>query len=125
MGSLIEESLIPAWGEAMPAGYEDEVVLPWRFTQHEDEQALATKLIGLDAQGRRCWIRHDHTAVAVGFDMRELPIARPIAHERRTAWRLRSGQWLLCVNRVERLDSARPRVENRPVVITREEDLGL
>lgn len=125
MGSLIMESLIPAWGEAMPAGYENEVVLPWRFTQHEDEEALATKLIGLDAHGRRCWIRHDHTALAEGFDAEELPIARPIAHERRTAWRLRSGQWLLCVDRVERLDSARPRVENRAAVITREEDLGL
>jgi hypothetical protein len=113
------------WQQAVPDGFEHEVVPPWTFRQHEDEEALATKLIGLDRQGRRCWIRHDHTAVAEGFDIDEMPVARPVAHERRTAWRLRSGQWLLCLDRVERLDSCRPRVLNHPAVLTREEDLGL
>jgi hypothetical protein len=63
------------WQQAVPDGFEHEVVPPWTFRQHEDEEALATKLIGLD--------------------------------------------------RVERLDSCRPRVQNHPAVLTREEDLGL
>ncbi|MDZ5461354.1 hypothetical protein [Azohydromonas lata] len=113
------------WCQAVPDGFENEVVPPWTLRRHEDEEALATKLVGLDAHGRRCWIRHDHTAVAEGFDEEELPTARPTTHERRTAWRLRCGQWLLCVDRIERLDSCRPRVQNLPAVLRREEDLGL
>lgn len=109
----------------MPEGYERQVVQPWTFRQHEDEEALATKLIGLDENGRRCWIRHDYTRVAEGFDIDELPVDAPMAHERRTAWRLRSGHWLVQVDRIERLDTCRPRVENRPAVLMREEDLGL
>jgi hypothetical protein len=113
------------WNGQLPVGFEEEVVMPWTFRRYEDEEALAIKLIGLDTEGRRCWIRHDHTAVDERFDIDELPVDVPVGYERRIAWRLRSGRWLLQVDRIERLESCTPRVDNRPVVVVREEELGL
>ncbi len=114
-----------AWIREVPAGYERDIVPPWSFRRYEDEEALAVKLIGVDAEGRRCWIRHDHTAVVERFDIDELPVDVLVGHERRTAWRLRSGRWLLQVDRIERLESCTPRVDNQPAVVVREEELGL
>ncbi|WP_298233962.1 hypothetical protein [uncultured Azohydromonas sp.] len=114
-----------AWHRTVPSCFEGLVVWPRAFRQHEDEEALAIKLVGVDSEGRRCWIRHDHTAVAEGFDIDEQPIDVLLGHERRTAWRLRSGYWLLQVDRIERLESCAPRVVNQPVLVVREEELGL
>lgn len=113
------------WDGPLPAGYEQEVVEPWTFRRYEDEEALAIKLIGLDSEGRRCWIRHDHTAVDERFDIDEFPVSVPVGYERRMAWRLRSGRWLLQVDRIDRLESCKPQVDNQPVVVVREEELGL
>lgn len=113
------------WFRALPAGYEGQVVAPWSFHCHEDEEALASKLVGLDAEGRRCWVRHDHTAVDERFDIDEQPVTVLLGHERRMAWRLRSGRWLLQVDRIERLESCAPRVVNQPPVVVEERSLGL
>lgn len=116
---------LDAWHRAVPRAYARRVVPPCAFRRHDDDEALATKLIGVDRQGRRCWIRHDHTAVAEAFDIDEFPVTVLLGHERRTAWRLRSGRWLLQVDRIERLASCAPRVVNEPARLVREEELGL
>lgn len=114
-----------AWRRAVPRRYEGQVVRPRAFRLHEDEEALATKLIGVDEGDRRCWVQHDHTLVEERFDIDELPLEVVVRHERRSAFRLHSGRWLLQVDRIERLDSCSPRVVNQPAVVVEEAALGL
>jgi hypothetical protein len=113
-----------AWRQGLPALFTTLVVPPQRFATHVDADACASKLSGFDEAGRRCFVRHDHTAVVEGFDVDEFPLEVAVHHERRTAWRLWSGQWLLSVDRIERLDSCRPRVINETFVAA-EAQLGL
>jgi hypothetical protein len=112
------------WRRGLPALFAALVVPPQRFAAHVDEGACARKLNGFDDAGRRCFVRHDHTAVIDTFDIDELPLEIAVRHERRTAWRLWSGQWLLSVDRIDRLDSCRPRVVNETFVAP-ETQLGL
>lgn len=112
------------WREGLPSLFAEMVVPPRRFVSHADEDARARKLNGFDELGRRCYVRHDHTAVIERFDAEEFPLEVIVGHERRTAWRLRSGQWLMNVDRVERLDTCRPRVVNESFVAA-ETQLGL
>lgn len=114
----------PRWRHGLPALFAALVVPPQRFAAHVDEEACASKLNGFDDRGRRCYVRHDHTAIREAFDADELPLQVAVRHERRTAWRLWSGEWLLSVDRIERLDSCRPRVVNETYVAP-EAQLGL
>lgn len=115
----------PPWRQGLPRQYTALVVPPQRFAAHVDDDACARKLNGFDGAGRRCFVRHDHTAVVDAFDIDELPLSVALRHERRTAWRLLSGQWLMSVDRIERLDSCKPRVVNETFVASFEAHLGL
>ena len=81
----------PPWRQGLPRQYTALVVPPQRFAAHVDDDACARKLNGFDGAGRRCFVRHDHTAVVDAFDIDELPLSVALRHERRTAWRLLSG----------------------------------
>ncbi|NML16146.1 hypothetical protein [Azohydromonas caseinilytica] len=59
------------------------------------------------------------------FDIAECPVAVLLGHERRMAWGLRSGQWLLQVDRIERMESCAPRVVNLAPVVVEDRSLGL
>lgn len=118
-------STAPAWRQGLPRQYMALVVQPQRFATHVDEEACARKLNGFDDAGRRCFVRHDHTAIVDGFDIDELPLLVAVQHERRTAWRLLSGQWLMSVDRIARLDSCRPEVLNETYITAVEAQLGL
>lgn len=113
------------WSQGLPGTYRAAVVVPARFDTHLDETACARKLNGFDAGGRRCFVRHDHTACVDTFDIDEFPLTVAVRHERRTAWRLQSGQWLMSVDRIERLDSCAPRVVNETWLAATEAQLGL
>lgn len=115
----------PPWRHGLPRLFDTLVVPPRRFSTHVDEASCASKLNGFDLEGRRCFVRHDHTAVIDAFDIDELPLEIAVRHERRTAWRLWSGQWLMTVDRIERLDTCSPRVVNETVVASAEAQLGL
>jgi len=115
----------PRWRLGLPADYAALVVPPWLFDHQVDDDASARKLSGFDERGRRCFVRHDHTAVIDAFDIDEFPLQVAMCHVRRTAWRLRSGQWLLSVDRIDRLDSCKPRVVNQLQLADAEAQLGL
>ncbi len=114
-----------AWQQGLPQDCMGLVVPPQRMVAHVDEDACARKLNGYDAAGRRCFVRHDHTLVVQGFDIDEFPLAVALQHERRTAWRLLSGAWLMSVDRIDRLDSCKPRVGNEVFSVASEALLGL
>jgi hypothetical protein len=99
-----------AWLEELPASFSALVVAPLRYETHVDEAAHARKLVGLDADGRRCFLRHTHTVTEDRFDIDEFPLEVAVLRERRIAWRLRSGRWLHVLDRMDRLDSCRPRI---------------
>jgi len=115
----------PPWQQGLPMDHQAQVVPPLHLETHVDDDACARKLNGFDAAGRRCFVRHDHTLVVQAFDIDEFPLAVALQHERRTAWRLQSGPWLLSVDRIDRLDSCRPRVANQMFSIATEAQLGL
>lgn len=113
------------WRRGLPAMYAARVVAPQRFAEHVDDAACACKLNGYDHGGRRCFVRHDHTATIDTFDIDELPLEVAVRHERRTAWRLADGRWLLSVDCIDRLDSCKPSVVNRLQIAADESMLGL
>lgn len=115
----------PAWQQGLPALFATLVVPPLHFAEHVDTEACASKLNGFDQAGRRCYVRHDHTTVLDAFDIDECPLEVAVQHERRTAWRLQCGQWLLSVDRIDGLDSCKPRVRNQLQVTAGETQLGL
>ncbi|MFT3956393.1 MAG: hypothetical protein QM722_19025 [Piscinibacter sp.] len=118
------DSTAAAWRQGLPSDCMAMVVPPRRFAAHVDEEACARKLNGFDDAGRRCYVQHDHTAFVEAFDVDEFPLEVAVHHERRTAWRLWSGEWLMSVDRIERLDSCKPRVVNQTFVAA-EAQLGL
>lgn len=101
------------WLDELPLDYSGEVVPPLTYEQHEDEASYARMVIGRDAEGRRCYMRHTHTLTEDRFDIDEFPIEVAVQRERLIAWRLRSGQWLRVVDRMDRLDSCRPRLHRQ------------
>lgn len=112
------------WRQGLPRHHTHLVVVPLHYSSHADEEACASKLNGFDAQGQRCFVRHDHTAVVAHFDIDECLHEVPVQHERRSAWRLHDGRWLHTLDRVLRLDSCVPAVQNHLVLVTSEQQLG-
>jgi hypothetical protein len=114
MSNLLELAALPEeyafWIDDLPADYDAVVIAPWRFETHVDEVAHARKVVGLDEQGQRCYVRHTHTVTVERFDIEEYPLEVPVLRERRVAWRLSDGRWLSLSERAERLDSCRPRL---------------
>ncbi|MEY8878401.1 MAG: hypothetical protein AB9M60_17970 [Leptothrix sp. (in: b-proteobacteria)] len=113
------------WSLDLPQHFSAFIVAPQRFESHVDEAACARKVVGLDGAGRRCYIQHLHTEIEQRFDIDEFPLEVATGRERRIAWRLRSGRWLLQVERIDRLESCRPRRVCGPAVVVREVELGL
>lgn len=116
---------VDAWQEELPASFSTLVVVPLRYETHIDEAAHARKLVGLDADGRRCFLHHTHTVTQDRFDIDEFPLEVAVLHERRIAWRLRSGRWLQLLDRMDQLDSCRPRIIRAVPTMVPESLLGL
>ncbi len=98
------------WLDELPVDFAGQVVVPIRYEAHEDGLAHARMVVGLDAQGQRCYLRHTHTVTEDRFDIDEFPLEVAVLRERRIAWRLQDGQWLSVLDRMDRLDSCRPRM---------------
>jgi hypothetical protein len=112
------------WLDELPLDYGALVIAPRRFESHTDEAAYARLVVGLDAEGRRCYLKHLHTEVEERFDIDEFPLEVAVGRERRIAWKLSNGRWLLQVDRLDRLDSCRPRLDHSPPVQVHESELG-
>lgn len=97
------------WLEELPPDYEAQAIAPCRFEIHDDADAHARMVVGVDADGARCYMRHHHTVMAQRFDIDEWPLHVPLWQERRVAWRLLDGGWLHHSERTERLDGCQPR----------------
>lgn len=97
------------WLEELPEAYEAQAIAPSHFEIHDDADAHARMVVGVDADGERCYVRHSHTVMAQRFDIDEWPLHVPLWQERRTAWRLLDGAWLHHHQRTERLDGCQPR----------------
>lgn len=113
------------WLDELQPRYAVEVIAPVRLRLHRDAQAHASKLVGFDAEGRRCYVRQLHTATAERFDIDEFPVEVALFRQRYIAWLLRDGRWLLHSDRLERLESCRPRRVECPVRVVAEAELGL
>lgn len=113
------------WWEELPDPLSTQVIPPMRFVRHVDAMAHASKIVGFDAHAQRCYVRHLHTQVEERFDIDEFPLEVAIGRERRIAWRLLDGRWLLQVDRIDRLDRCHPRLEHTAPVLVQEADLGL
>jgi hypothetical protein len=99
----------PDWQTHLPAEFAALAIPPHRFESHDDEAALARKVVGLDVQGRRCFLLHTHTVTEDRFDIDEFPLEVPVLHACQIAWRLASGEWLSIGEQLDRLESCRPR----------------
>lgn len=102
-----------AWLDELPRDFDGQAIMPLRYEVHEDRAAHARLLVGLDAQGIRCYVRHTHTVTEDRFDIDEFPLEVAVLRERRIAWRLGTGQWLRVVERMDRLESCRPRLQRQ------------
>ena len=78
------------WLDDLPPSFNRLVVPPLRFETHVDHDAHALKVVGLDARGSRCYIRHTHTMTEDRFDIDEFPLEVAVLRERHMAWRLAS-----------------------------------
>lgn len=112
------------WLEELPDLFCSQVIAPTRFVRHVDDMAHASKVVGLDAHAQRCYVRHLHTQVEERFDIDEFPLQVAVRRERRIAWRLLDGRWLLQVDRIDRLDRCRPHLEHADPVLVPEAALG-
>jgi len=109
--TVAEAAIDPlAWLDELPPAFASQVVPPVRYESHEDGPAHARMVLGLDAQGQRCYLRHTHTVTEDCFDIDEFPLEVAVLRERRIAWRLSDGQWLTLLDRMDRLESCHPRL---------------
>lgn len=114
------------WRDDLPEGFSARVVEPRRFVVHVDALSRSRKTVGLDVQGRRCYVRHLRVEVDERFDIDEFPVEVPRRRELRVAWRLADDtRWLLQVTSTDRLESCQPRHAHRAPVVLDEPELGL
>ena len=83
-----------AWDDYLPAEYKGSVAMPVRYELQEEPSSDASKLIGFDPLGRRCYYTHRFAMTEPGFDADEFPIEVTVYRERVVAWRLGVNHWL-------------------------------
>lgn len=83
-----------AWDDFLPDEYKGRVAMPVRYEQYEDQAAHASKLIGFDPVGQRCYYTHQFSLNEPAFDADELPLEITVYRERVVAWRLGRDRWL-------------------------------
>ena len=102
--------MIMPWSAELPENYRAEAIVPVRIERHEEASARASKEVGFDGAGSRCYYRHEFTLTEDRFDADEFPIQVDVYWERVVAWRLASGRWLRVKTWADRLDQCSKRV---------------
>jgi len=108
----------------LPEPYRDRVVAPARLEHHIDASANASKTLGFDHHGLRCYYRHAFTLTEERFDSEEFPVQIGVYQETVMAWRLKNGKWLKVKESADQLDHCRKRVFMHPPEITDEAELA-
>ena len=85
-----------------PANWPIPLCRPVRIESHRDAPAHASKDLGFDEEGRRCYYRHAFTLYEDRFDAVEWPEQVAVYRETLEAWRLIDGRWLSRRSRCER-----------------------
>jgi hypothetical protein len=92
------------WNADLPGDYHRQAIAPVSFERHVDTFAHASKELGFDDAGERCFYRHEFTLTEDRFDAEEFPVEVGVYWERVIAWRLVSGLWLKLKIWADRLD---------------------
>jgi hypothetical protein len=112
-------------GNQPPEKYRNLVVAPIRIEHHIDASAQASKTLGFDRQGLRCYYRHAFTLTEERFDAEEFPVQVNVYRETVLAWRLGNGKWLKVKEWADRLDHCSNRIFVQEPVVTEEAELAL
>lgn len=78
--------------------------MPVRYERHEEPSAHASKVIGFDPIGRRCYYAHQFQINEQAFDIDEIPLECAVYRERVVAWRLGEDRWLKLKTYDDRID---------------------
>ena len=108
----------------LPASYRHQVVTPTRIEHHIDTSAYASKTLGFDHHGVRCYYRHAFTITEERFDSEEFPVEIGVYQETVLAWRLNDGKWLKVKESADQLEHCQKRVFLHPPEITDESQLA-
>ncbi|BBA37331.1 hypothetical protein sS8_5414 [Methylocaldum marinum] len=92
------------WNAELPEDYSGQAVVPVTIQRRVDDFAHASKEVGFDDLGARCFYRHEFTLTEDRFDADEFPIEVGVYWERVIAWRLTGGKWLKLKVWSDRLD---------------------
>jgi len=112
-------------GNHPPEKYRNLVVPPARIEHHIDDSARASKTLGFDRHGLRCYYRHAFTLTEERFDSEEFPLQVSVYRETVLAWRLDNGKWLKLKEWADQLDHCRNRVFVQGPMIAEEAELAL
>jgi hypothetical protein len=92
------------WRKLIPSGYYYLAVKPIHFELHDEPSLSAKKIIGFDANHRKCFYMHTFTLSEERFDIDEFPILLDVYQEYVLAWRLLDGQWIKIKSYADQLD---------------------
>jgi hypothetical protein len=112
------------WNADLPDDYHEHTIAPVSFERHVDAFAHASKDVGFDQAGKRCFYRHEFTVTEERFDAEEFPLVIGVYWERVSAWRLAGGQWLRLKTWADRLDQCPKRFFTQAPEIVEEDQLG-
>lgn len=96
----------PAWTDKLPSKWRPMIVAPLVFHCHTEYEITASRTLGEDEDGRRCYYAHDYLLVGERSDDGE-DFYRAVDYgEKVCAWRLRDERWLIYREVITRDDVA-------------------
>lgn len=98
----------------LPQTEQPRVIAAQRFERHDEPSLQATKILGFDATGAKCFYYHTFVLSEEGFDSDEFPLRIDVYYERVIAWRLKEGGWLKTTTVSDQLDVCTPRFKTQP-----------
>jgi hypothetical protein len=112
------------WAEQLKGEVARLVEAPVRFERHEDRSVPASKVIGYDARGERCYYRHQYVMREERFDEDDLPMRVETWHEEVTAWRMRDSRWLRLAVRIQGFGGCGRRIDRVLSIVAHAADVG-
>ncbi|NEX19629.1 hypothetical protein G3480_04760 [Thiorhodococcus mannitoliphagus] len=89
------DSCLPSWSSLLTPEWRGRVITPGAFRVHHEHEMAAKRVLGYDSRGQPCFYAHDYRQMDVRSDDDEDFYQALAYSESITAWRLRSGLWLV------------------------------